>query len=356
MSTFALRLFAALSALTGMLAGISTGSASDTPPNPPVTLAVQALTGSADAEEGGKVIYFRAAGVEFQLGGEGDEVDALQQLVVYQPQVNDATPHPRIGLTRGQRFLSEQVYSSEDGSLLLVGLQLPKQRQWRVIDTQAVKVIAELRPNQVVITDVAAEIKDPSGALRAAIARVVPLQDWQRLMWTEDETAIHEARQIADDWMLQIPTADFDPAALALARELLAAAPQPIDQRKLIGNWRVRSLQTNTLGAYLYGFFKAEISLRGDLLQLRKSSGSQRRLGLLYPVRDESSTLVFLGASSVNEEPQVGYSRGFSKVDSPERLASDSVGRFFQLGPDRLLLILDPQWSQGFELYELRRP
>ncbi|MGQ0800729.1 MAG: DUF4893 domain-containing protein [Pseudomarimonas sp.] len=356
MTSIALRIAVFFVLLAACVAGYGVARASDSPRIDPITLTVLALTGSADGEDVTQVVYFHAAGVDFQLGGDGDEVGALQQLIIYQPQEDDATPYPRITLTRGQRFLPDQVYSSEDGSLLVVGLQLRKQRQWWVIDTQTVKVIAELRPRQVVITDATARISEGSDVLRAAITRVVPLQAWQRLLWAEDQTAVLDARQIADDWLQQVPTADFDAAALALARELLAAEPQPIDARKLLGNWRVRSLQTNTLGAYLYGFFNAEISQRDEFLQLRKSSGSQRRLGLLYPVRDEPTTMVFLGASSVNEEPQVGYSRGYSGVNAPERLSSDSVGRFFQLGSDRLLLILDPQWGQGFELYELKRP
>lgn len=92
--------------------------------------------------------------------------------------------------------------------------------------------------------------------------------------------------------------------------------------------------------------------MAGERWRLRKSSGSQRRLGLLYASSDDG--LVFLGGQSVNDDPQPYYSRG------PNRSAelsteSDSAGVLYQLGSDRLLLILNVDWSGHFELYELRR-
>lgn len=183
---------------------------------------------------------------------------------------------------------------------------------------------------------------------------VMAQQDWQAQLWPEHQARVLEAREIANDWRERYAEADFDPAGMNMLAELLDAPVLPIESAQLLGSWRVRSIQTNTLGVYVYPYFRGEIERSEAGLVLRKFTGSQRRLGHLYPVLDAPESMVFLGGLTVNDSPQLPYSR------SPAGLASqpaetDSAGVLSVLAPGRLLLILDARWGEGFELYELRR-
>lgn len=181
------------------------------------------------------------------------------------------------------------------------------------------------------------------------------LDEWQRLLWPEHASRIHDARTITADWRQGQGAGDeFEAEGRALLAELLDAPTLPVRRPDLPGRWRVRSLQASSLGVFLYPWFKASIEPVGSSLRLRKTTGSQRRLGMLYANSGDPETLVFLGGTSVNEEMQPHYSRG-PDGNAECALDSDSVGLLYQLAPDRLLMILDADWGGQFELYELRR-
>lgn len=185
-------------------------------------------------------------------------------------------------------------------------------------------------------------------------AALAGTQAWQAYLWPEHQTRVLEAREIANDWRQRFANADFDPQGMRLLAELLDAPTQVIRPESLSGRWRLRSIQTNSLGVYVYPYFRADIELDAQGLRLRKAAGSQRRLGHLYPVEDAPDSLVFLGGLTMNDSPQRFYSRSAkSAADGP--LDSDSAGVLQALGPDHLLLILDAASGEGFELYEMRR-
>ncbi|WP_456362607.1 DUF4893 domain-containing protein [Xanthomonas sp. F1] len=102
--------------------------------------------------------------------------------------------------------------------------------------------------------------------------------------------------------------------------------------------------------AYAYPYFKAEIRRDPCGYRLSKTSGSQRRSGTLYPLAAGSHELAFLGASTVNSEPEAAYAPGHAS----DGTHGNSVGRLVALGPNKLLLILDGK-DNGFELYQLIR-
>ena len=170
---------------------------------------------------------------------------------------------------------------------------------------------------------------------------------WRERAWQQHvprvEAALATARAV-DASMLAYAT-DF-----AVVRRLLERARMPQRLGDVAGAWQVRSLQVNDHGTFAYPWFRAAIRRTRDGLWFEKTTGSQRRSGVLLPHGD-GRTLVLLGGATVNEDPQVGYSRTRG-AGGPA--PSDTVGRLYRIGPRELLMVLDAQGSR-FEVYHLRR-
>ncbi|MDP1587806.1 MAG: DUF4893 domain-containing protein [Prosthecobacter sp.] len=103
-----------------------------------------------------------------------------------------------------------------------------------------------------------------------------------------------------------------DREALLMLQKIIAAGKKPavLPAPKLMGNWKVRSIQSRRFeeGAFLYPWFKAEIKeTNGRALFFAKTTGSQRRSGLLLPTM--KGGWVFLGGVAMNDDPQTSYSR-----------------------------------------------
>ncbi len=121
---------------------------------------------------------------------------------------------------------------------------------------------------------------------------------------------------------------------------------------KLVGKWRVRSLQVGDLGAFAYPFFDCEFRQEGEAgVIFQKDSGSQRRIGIVGA--DAPGGLLFVGGSYyADEEGGGGYSalQEDSVKTDPER---DSVGHIYQVGQGHLIILFAPT-RYGREMYELK--
>lgn len=143
---------------------------------------------------------------------------------------------------------------------------------------------------------------------------------------------------------------------LRLSREALTTAPLPLPPAgELAGKWRVRAVDGSDLGVFLYPFFEARIkngAHPGELV-FEKTTGSQRRAGVLFPA-ETPGTLVFLGGKATDYEGSLVYSRlADPKSDTPA--SSDSAGVFFLTAKNRALMVLDVSPAGAWEIYELRR-
>lgn len=186
-------------------------------------------------------------------------------------------------------------------------------------------------------------------AFAAGVALAGAGTGWRERAWPAHmdriERAVDEAGAV-DASMAAYP-ADF-----RAARALLDRARRPLAPGAVEGRWKVRSLQVNRMGTFAYPWFDARIDRDRGGLVFAKTGGSQRRSGILLPHGDGRS-LVFLGGSTVNDEPRVAYSR---VRDGAAQASSDSVGRLVRIGPRELLLVLDVDAAAGrYELYHLRR-
>ena len=139
---------------------------------------------------------------------------------------------------------------------------------------------------------------------------------------------------------------------LPFLEAILAAKPELLAAPDLTGAWKLRSVQDGSDGAiFSYPWFAGKISPRKDgSMFFEKTSGSQRRSGRL--LRQDGRLWVFLGGSTVNEDQQVGYS---ALTGSKKPRESDSAGVLFRLGKDRLVLVMDGNGPQGWEVYEMKR-
>ncbi|MDL5367841.1 DUF4893 domain-containing protein [Xanthomonas sp. NCPPB 2654] len=181
-------------------------------------------------------------------------------------------------------------------------------------------------------------------------AAAAPRCDWNSIAADADRaTVTASVRTLQQAIAPRYEEADLE-AGAALARGLLQRAQSPQAPGKLEGRWKVRSIQVDRGFAYAYPYFKAEIGADPCGYRLSKTSGSQRRSGTLYPLASGSPAFAFLGASTVNDEPQGRYAPG----NVSDGTHGNSVGRLVALGPDELLLILDGN-ADGFELYQLIR-
>lgn len=192
------------------------------------------------------------------------------------------------------------------------------------------------------------------GALCALLAPLSALAaqscDWNSTAVDADRAAVTvSASSLQQAIAPHYDDADQEDGA-ALARTLLQRAQSPQLPGKLEGRWKVRSIQVDQRFAYAYPYFKAEIARDACGYRFSKTSGSQRRSGTLYPLAKDSREFAFLGASTVNDDPQGHYAPG----NVSDGTNGNSVGRLVALGPDELLLILDGN-ANGFELYQLIR-
>jgi hypothetical protein len=169
-------------------------------------------------------------------------------------------------------------------------------------------------------------------------------------LWPEHQARLRDASRRVDaiNANKEIPASDAD--AKAVVEELLAEPHRPLTATALAGDWKVRSLQGGRYGIYAYPWFKARITPREGRLYFEKTTGSQRRSGWLLPPADDTGDWYFVGGATVNDDPQVGY----SKNDSADPRDSDSVGAVWGIAEDRVLMLLDVS-EDGYEIYQLKR-
>ncbi len=120
-------------------------------------------------------------------------------------------------------------------------------------------------------------------------------------------------------------------------------------EEELIGDWRVRSLQADPLGAYVYSWFPARIYREGQALVFDKDSGSQRHRGLMARVTEDS--VFFAGALYYGyEEPRLHSAHMALEADAdPER---DTTAIIYKLAHQHYLMVFD-HGQERFRFYEI---
>lgn len=189
--------------------------------------------------------------------------------------------------------------------------------------------------------------------LAAAPLAADELIDWRDLARQEDQPRIDAALETARSALQGLSDQAYGLDERPMLLALLDADTRPVNADTLQGNWRCRSLQVDTqLGVFTYRYFRCRIGRDAWSRPIfEKLTGSQRRNGYLYP--DQQGGWVFLGARTVNDDPQRQYSAILEDADESD-LEHDSVGVLQQLKDGRLRMIFDAS-ERGVELYELVR-
>jgi hypothetical protein len=120
---------------------------------------------------------------------------------------------------------------------------------------------------------------------------------------------------------------------------------------ELIGNWRVRSLQSDALGAYVYNWFPARIYREAQALVFDKHSGSQRHRGLMARASDD--TVFFAGALYYDYQTPRLHSAFMDQTAAREVDPElDATALIHKLGPDHFLMVFDHEPNR-FRFYEI---
>lgn len=244
------------------------------------------------------------------------------------------------------------LYQSGDGEVLLATIA-GKRARIETFNLRTGASLGTLPPAQLRLSPAAASVDGPlPAALQKALDTAKRAPEWWRAAWPYHRSQI-------DQWQIQVesvntelqrvPTADR--AKLPHVNRLLKPPFASLDLA-FTGNWRCRSFQANALGLYDYPAFNCLIRAEGEQWIFSKTTGSQRRHGKLY--RDGVNRLVFLGGSSVNDDPHGVYSRADAGSAAAEPLESDSYGFVIQRGPRHLVMLLDTDGA-SYEVLELTR-
>lgn len=169
-------------------------------------------------------------------------------------------------------------------------------------------------------------------------------------IWPEHHARLQDVQRRVDaiNANPDIPRTDAD--AKAVVEELLAEPHRPLTAAELAGDWKVRSIQGGRYGIFPYPWFKARIEQRDGRVFFEKLTGSQRRSGWLLPPDAGNGDWYFTGGATVNEDPQIPY----SKVGGGSARDSDSVGALWGISEGRVLMLLDVS-DTDYEVYQLKR-
>jgi hypothetical protein len=141
---------------------------------------------------------------------------------------------------------------------------------------------------------------------------------------------------------------------LAAIHSVLDAQPTQISVGALTGIWRCRTIKLGGMTPdVIYSWFKCRIGGRDGRLTFEKLTGSQRSYGTLYP--DTSGGYVYLGASSVANEPRHFYSGSGASVGAPGT-PDDQIGLLLATGAKSARIEFPyPVQESTFDVIELKR-
>lgn len=120
---------------------------------------------------------------------------------------------------------------------------------------------------------------------------------------------------------------------------------------ELEGDWRVRSLQTDGLGAYVYQFFPASIAPEALAMIFDKNSGSQRHRGVLAQWDEE--TVFFAGAMYYHYDVPRLYSTMMADAVTPDLREHDAIAQIHKIGENHFLMAFAPRDGEHFRFYEI---
>jgi hypothetical protein len=178
----------------------------------------------------------------------------------------------------------------------------------------------------------------------------IPQINWRNISDT-DQMLLNNDVDKCIRFLESIPSNELDEwekETKKYALSLLKAPKLSIIPFDLINYKKVRSIQCHKYnnvyaqgyGVIEYDFFNCKFTIQtNNQLFFRKTSGSQRKSGHIY--KKDSTSCIFLGGWSVNDDPQTKYGSENSQAGTLYRIAENKMLMVFYGSPD------------SFELYEI---
>ena len=121
-------------------------------------------------------------------------------------------------------------------------------------------------------------------------------------------------------------------------KELVNKKQLPLSNNELSKFKRVKSIQINTYGIYVYDFFKCNFSVKENEIYFVKTGGSQRKSGYLF--RKDDNIFYFSG----------GWNNPYAGTKSEGYNIS---GLLYKIAKDRLIMIFNMEDEDDIEIYEI---
>lgn len=125
-----------------------------------------------------------------------------------------------------------------------------------------------------------------------------------------------------------------------MVKRLLTADELEFSSQELSAYRKVRSIQVNNLGIFSYPYFSCRFKTKDGKTFFEKTAGSQRKSGYIYDNMPASK--IFLGAWSVNNDPQTAYDDG----------PNAEAGVLYKIGAKKLMMLFVTP-NRSFEIYEI---
>ena len=171
-------------------------------------------------------------------------------------------------------------------------------------------------------------------------------KEWKVLAKPSELGLSHAADTFLENALVPATLASEEKSELKRLKKLVAGESRPVSPADLLEIKKVRSIQIGQYGVFTYPYFSCRFKKTGSGVFFEKTSGSQRKSGPVF--QNDDHTLVFLGASTVNNEPQ----RQYSGLTRSKDTSHDAAGLIIKRG--KTFLALFPGKGNQWEVYEFR--
>ena len=171
-------------------------------------------------------------------------------------------------------------------------------------------------------------------------------KEWKINLTPNDENISDAANLFIQNTASLDELSNKEKAVLKRLKDLVSGNPAKLVPKNLLKLKKVRSIQITKHGVFNYPYFNCWFKQTDEGVIFKKTSGSQHKNGSIF--QDKDTTLVFLGAWSVNDDATLTYS-GFKGLNDTSR---DSAGLIIKRGNSFLSIF--PKKENTFEIYEFK--
>lgn len=157
----------------------------------------------------------------------------------------------------------------------------------------------------------------------------------------DDYDALVMCKEKALDILSTLGDSDYGIKNRKAVKKLLSQEEQEISLEDLHGHHRVRSIQVNNSGIFIYPFFACRFTEKDGKPFFEKTAGSQRKSGFIYA--NKPTSMIFLGGWSVNDEPQTEYGS-----------LNSVAGTLYKINENKLIMLFVRPY-RDFEIYEFTK-